>query len=151
VKKVLIGLVVLVVIGVGAFALAKDDNKKDSNTTNNTTKSQPSGSTSSTSKGESASTTPPPAQAAGVITYSNNGFSPQTLSVKSGDTVTIKNTSSNSLQFNSAVHPQHTDNPELNVGVVAAGESQTLKVTTKGTIGYHNHLNPGDTGTLTVQ
>ena len=88
---------------------------------------------------------------AATITYSDGGYSPSTITVKSGDTVALKNTSSQPVQFDSNPHPVHTDDPELNVGEVAPGQTTTFKVVTKGTHGYHNHLNPGQTGTIVVQ
>jgi plastocyanin len=89
--------------------------------------------------------------AAATITYSDSGFSPSKTTVKSGDTVAIKNTSSSDMQFDSDPHPVHTDDEELNAGTVAPGQTVTFTVTTKGTFGFHNHLNPGDTGTIVVQ
>jgi len=86
-----------------------------------------------------------------TITYSDSGFSPSTITVKSGDTITLKNTSSQSMQFDSDPHPIHTNDPELNVGAVGPGQSATVKAVTKGTHGYHNHLNPGQTGTIVVE
>jgi plastocyanin len=86
-----------------------------------------------------------------TITYSDSGFSPSKVTVKAGDTVAIKNTSSSDVQFDSDPHPVHTDDEELNVGVVAPGQTSTFTVTTKGTFGYHNHLNPSDTGTIVIQ
>lgn len=91
--------------------------------------------------------TPTPAV---TITFNGSSFSPSTATVKSGDTVAIKNNSSSSLQFNSNPHPSHTDNSELNVGNVPPGETMTFKLTSKGTWGYHNHLNSGQLGTIIV-
>lgn len=89
--------------------------------------------------------------AAATIIYSNSGFSPSKITVKSGDSVAIKNTSPGDMQFDSDPHPVHTDDEELNAGAVAPGQTVTFTVTTKGTFGYHNHLNPSDTGTIVVQ
>ncbi len=86
-----------------------------------------------------------------VITYTDNGFTPSSSTVSSGTTMTIKNESSNSLQFSSNDHPTHTNNPELNEPTIGPGDTQTLTVTKKGTQGYHNHLNPSHTGTIVVQ
>ena len=52
------------------------------------------------------------------------------------------------MQFDSDPHPVHTDDTELNVGHVEPGGSMTFTVNKTGTHGYHNHLNPGDTGTI---
>lgn len=146
-KQALIILAVLVLAGLGFVLTKKDDNK---NTTNPSTSTNASQQNPSPSPNSNESANPAPATAK-EITYSNDGFSPNTLTVKSGDSVTIKNTSSSSLQFQSDPHPQHTDDPELNVGLVEAGQSKTFTVTKKGSHGYHNHLNSGDTGTLVVE
>lgn len=133
-KKILIGVVAVLVIG-GVIVLASEKSGEDKS----------SKSTANTSSQTSAET-----NSATTITYTNDGFSPATITVKSGTTVTVKNASSQPLQFESDPHPQHTDNEELNVSNVAPGESQTFVANTTGTFGYHNHLNSSDTGTIVV-
>lgn len=86
-----------------------------------------------------------------LITYTDSGFSPAQVSVKVGDTVTFKNDSKANIQVNSAPHPAHTQFPELNIGSIAPGESKSVKVTTAGAKKYHNHLNPGQNGTIVVE
>jgi plastocyanin len=129
-KNGIIVVVLLVVIAGGIYWMT-------------TSKNTPSSSSTPTS---SESTTQ-----GNVITYSDSGFSPSTITVKSGDTITLKNTSSQSMQFDSDPHPIHTNDPELNVGEIGAGQTATVKAVTKGTHGYHNHLNPGQTGTIVVE
>lgn len=102
--------------------------------------------TSNTSSGQ------PNANQASTITYTDSGFSPATLTVASGSSVTFVNNASNlPLQVNSNPHPVHTDNPELNIGGIPKGQSKTITLNTKGNWGYHNHLNPSDQGRITVQ
>ena len=127
---VLIGMVILVVVAGGAFLLM---NKKPG--TNPTT----------------SSTANSNAPVAATITYSGNSFSPTTITVKSGDTVAIKNTANEELQLDSNPHPVHTDDTDLNVGSVATGQTKTFVVTKKGSFGYHNHLNTGATGKIIVE
>lgn len=129
-RSIIIGLVAVVIVGVGGYFIFARNNSAP---TNNST-------TSSTSQ-----------QAAATITYSGSGFSPSTTTVKSGDTVAIKNTSSSDMQLASNPHPVHTDDSDLNVGVVGAGQTKTFTVTKKGTFGFHNHLNPSDTATITIE
>ena len=109
----------------------------------------------STSPSSSASSSASPVSStsdASTITFSDSGFSPSTITVKSGSTVTVKNSSaSTSLDFDSDPHPVHTDNPELNIGSIAPGSSKSFTVTKTGSWGYHNHLNPSQRGTLVVQ
>lgn len=85
-----------------------------------------------------------------VITYSDDGFSPKNPMVKKDGTVTVRNTSSRSVQFSSDPHPAHTNEAELNLKDLAPGESASFTVTRVGTFGFHNHLNASETGELMV-
>jgi plastocyanin len=135
-KAFIIGLVAVIVIGGGGYLVL---HKPPSQTS--TMKSSQSPSSGSTENQNALST----------IAYDGKNFSPATLTVVSGTTVTIKNTSSEDLQFNSNPHPVHTDDPDLNVGVVSPGQSKTFTVTMKGTFGYHNHMNPSEQGMITIK
>ena len=86
-----------------------------------------------------------------TITYSDTGFSPSTLTVKSGDSVTVTNISSSELQMESDPHPAHTDNGDLNAGEIQSSQSKTFTVTKTGTFGYHNHLKPDAQGSITIK
>jgi len=135
-KSVIIGIIVIVVVAIGAGIYAALYNPSS---TNNTQSSTPAASNSTST------------QAAATITYSDSGFSPSITTVKSGDTVAITNTSSTSLQMDSGPHPEHTEDTDLNVGLVSAGQTKTFTVTKKGTFGIHNHFNASDQATVTVQ
>lgn len=91
------------------------------------------------------------ASAENTITYTDNGFEPDSLTVAAGDAVGIKNESSKSLQFSSDDHPTHTKNSELNRGVLTPGKKLTFEVIIIGTYGFHDHLNDENTGTLIVE
>ncbi len=91
------------------------------------------------------------AMAAGTITYADSGFSPASLTVKVGETITVKNTGTTPVSFNSDPHPQHTSFPELNLGRIGPGESKTVTLSSAKTYTYHNHLNPSQRGTIVVQ
>jgi plastocyanin len=91
------------------------------------------------------------AGAAATITYTNDGFSPKTVTVKSGDTVNVVNNSSTELEFSSNDHPTHLNDPELNMTTLEPGKSGSITPIKTGTMGYHNHLKASDTGTLTVE
>ena len=90
-----------------------------------------------------------------TITVTDNGFSPAESTVKSGGKVTWTNNSSKSVQVASDPHPTHTANPELtngqSVAELAPGASVTVTLTKTGTWGFHDHLNPGVRGKVTVQ
>jgi plastocyanin len=130
-KKLIIAIVLVVVVAGGAYWFMQRNN--NSSTTD--------------ARGSSTNT----AGQAEVITYSDSGFSPATLTAKSGDTITVRNTSSHDIQMDSNPHPIHTDDPDLNVGAVVASQSMNFMVTNKGTFGYHNHLNPAQKGTIVIQ
>jgi cytoskeletal protein RodZ len=55
----------------------------------------------------------PPAVKNATITYTSSGFSPTSVTLSSGGTLTIINSSTNSLDFASDPHPQHTINPQF--------------------------------------
>lgn len=139
-KTFIIGLVAVVVIGGGYLVLHK-------NNSNSGYGSSTSSSSSSAPAASSSSTKP----AAATITYDGSSFSPSSITVKSGDTVEVKNTSSTDVQVQSNPHPTHTDDQDLNVGLISAGQTKTFTVTQKGTFGYHNHLNPSQQGGITIQ
>ncbi len=141
-KKVIVSLVVLVIL-VGAIVLVVSKRHKDNTDTTTNTPA-----TSQTTPASSSTTTP---AAKNVITYDGSGFSPSQLTVKSGDTVTVKNSSSDAVQFQSDPHPTHTDDPDLNVGMIQAGQSATFTATKKGSFGYHNHLDPSQRGNITIE
>src|ERR1044072_69649 len=117
-KTIWVVVAVVVVIGgaIGAYAMTQKDAGAPSNP-----------STSDSDKKDSDK------KIAATITYSDSGYSPSTITVKSGDTIAIKNTSSSEMQFDSDPHPVHTDDEELNAGQVSPGQTITVTVTTTGT------------------
>lgn len=135
--KAIVAIIAVILIAGGGY-LATHKNK-----------TAPAASSQSSSQSSAAQNST--AAAAATITYDGNSFSPSSITVKSGDKVEIKNTSSTDVQFQSNPHPLHTDDTDLNVGLVSAGQSATFTVTKTGTFGYHNHLNPDQGGTITIQ
>jgi plastocyanin len=152
-KKAVVAIVVVLII-IGAIIGLKGSDNKNSSTTTTQPTTQNTTSTNQTaepSAQSSNSSSTDQTQSQNTITYSNDSFSPSTLTVKAGTTVTVKNASSQAIQFDSDPHPVHTDNTDLNVGVISAGQSKTFLTNRTGSFGYHNHLNPSETGTLVVQ
>jgi plastocyanin len=149
-KKALITVVIVAVVILGIIGLvwAQRDNAPAVNTSNNPI---PTPSQTAPSNNSGSTSTTPSEQVATTISYTNNGFTPAQVTVKSGDTILVKNDSGNPLSFNSDDHPTHTKQPELNVGSIEPGQSKTFVVTKQGTWGYHNHDNPTDTGKITVE
>ena len=95
-----------------------------------------------------------------VVTYTDAGYSPATLRIKKGDTVTFKNQSSQSMWTASAVHPTHRAYPTTGgclgstfdaCAGIQPGDSWSFKFDISGTWKYHDHLNPDNTGTIIVE
>jgi plastocyanin len=89
--------------------------------------------------------------ASATITFDGTSFSPDMVAVASGGTVKVVNNSTEEVEPASDPHPTHTDNPEINFEDIAAGQSKTVTVTTKGTWGYHNHHDKNQKGTIVVE
>lgn len=85
------------------------------------------------------------------ITLSDAGYTPATLTIKVGDTVTWTNDGSKPATVSSDPHPSHSIYPPLNLGTFKPGGTHSLKFDTAGTYGYHNHLNSSQTGTIIVK
>lgn len=102
-----------------------------------------------TSQPENASDSPL-FEGTATITFTNNGFSPSTLTVKKGTKVTVVNNSSNPVQFSSDNHPTHRANPEMNMMELSPGNNATFTANTLGTHGFHDHIDDSKTGTLIV-
>lgn len=114
--------------------------------------------TSSTVVTEPTST--PSAVATVTVTYTDSGFSPSTVTIPKGGTVIFKNAASDAVRVASNPHPLHTGYPTTGGCVgstfdscsnIAPGSSWQFTFTFVGSWGYHNHLNPGEHGTVVVQ
>lgn len=146
-NKVLAIAAAVLILGGGVWFALKD---KPSDTTQKTT--EPSTQTSNPNPAPpQPQTSQDEAPAANTISYNGSSFSPASLTVKAGDKVTIKNDSSKDLDFASDPHPVHSENNELNAGIVEPGKSVTITLNNKGNFGYHNHLNSSQTGSITVE
>lgn len=145
-KKVILSIIgVLVIVGGAAFAVMmmnSDDMAAPATETSSQASDLPLNKETTDNESE--------AKTATVITFTNDGFSPATLTVKKGTVVTVKNDSSTQVQFSSDDHPTHTINQGMNLRVLAAGESATFTADEVGTFGYHDHIDASKTGTLTV-
>jgi plastocyanin len=149
-KKVLIGVIAvagIVLLGAWAYIMAQP-NANNGNTTTTT----PSTSQESTPSSDTSTPTEVPAAttAAATITYTDEGFTPNKVTIKKGEVITVTNSSTRNLQFSSADHPTHRLDPELNMNVLKPGESGNITVSTVGTHGYHDHLDASMTGSIEV-
>ena len=131
--KITVAVIVIIVLAAGLLIMGNKNKSNDGSKTS---------SSSSSSSND--------ADVAATITYGSDGFSVSASSVKAGSKVKVVNNTDSELSFDSNPHPVHTDNSELNIGDIDAGASKTFVVNTKGSWGFHNHYNPSDTGSITV-
>jgi hypothetical protein len=148
-STVIIAVLALIVIAAGIYALSGGG-------ASNTPSPSPSpvSETSPTASPETSTTPSPNASetSGGTTTdVTSAGFSTQPITVKSGQSLTFVNKSTTLIQVDSDPHPQHTDNPELNVGQIAPGSSKSVTPTRKGTFEIHDHLNSAHRGTVIVE
>lgn len=96
------------------------------------------------------------------VTYTDAGFSPETITIKLGDTVTFVNEGDGRMWVGADEHPTHTeyagtsrsehcpDSSGTAFDQCEAGESFTFTFTKAGTWGYHNHSLASHAGTVIV-
>ena len=99
-----------------------------------------------------AATNPTTIQNTNTVNYSDSGFSPASLTVKVGDSVTWTNNSGKMMWVASNPHPTHSDYPGFDeLTGVSSGASYSFTFTKTGNWSYHNHLKARDLGVITVQ
>ncbi len=96
----------------------------------------------SCSKSTNSSTTNVPAAAA-TVTIANMAFTPSTVTVKVGETVTWTN-------HDGFSHTVTGDAGGPNSGTIAAGQSYSFTFATTGTFAYHCAIHPSMVGTVIV-
>lgn len=97
------------------------------------------------------------------VSYTDNGFSPASISIKTGDTITFLNKSSEVMWVGSNEHPTHAIYAGTNLrehcpdtasaAFDQCGRSDTYSFIFKkvGSWEYHNHANPRMTGMVAVE
>ena len=106
---------------------------------------------SSSSESASAASSGAQMMEKNVVSITAGGFSPQTITIKVGESVTWTNNDSENHTVNSDPHPTHTLNPFLNLGLIKTAEQKSVTISKTGTFTYHDHLNPSLTGSITVE
>lgn len=101
-----------------------------------------------------------------TITYTDNGFSPNPLTVSVGDTVKFVNDSSHDMWVASAQHPTHTAYSDTTLNEhcpdadntafdqceeLSNGESWEFTFDKEGEWAYHNHMRSSDFGKVVVE
>ncbi len=97
-----------------------------------------------------------------TVVYTAEGFSPNTIELPKGATVTFVNESGSDMWIASAIHPTHSLYPQKSEGdclgssfdacaPIAQGSSWSFAFTEVGSWKYHNHLKANHTGTVIVK
>ena len=144
-NKKVIALLVVLVVGVAAVAVWYGTQQNNTPTLTSGTTQQ------STTAEEAGTTAEETTDKQTVIVFTDNGFENQEYTTKAGQAVEVKNNSSMQLQFSSDDHPTHTEQNELNLAVLAPGESASFTPTQAGEWGFHDHINAQFTGLLRVE
>lgn len=133
-SKILLIIIVLIV-AFGAFTFLADKNKNIPSSTQPTI--MPSGAETNN-------------QDANVI-LGDSGFVPKDITVKAGIKVVWINKSGKTATVNSDNHPTHLLYPFLNLGEFANSSVVQTVFDKPGRYSYHNHLNPNEKGSVTVE
>ena len=101
-----------------------------------------------------------------IITYTDSGFSPSSLTIGVDETITFKNNSSRIFWPATAVHPTHRVYPGSDIKKCGSGDEAGIfdacgglnpggewqfRFGETGSWGYHNHLRPSNTGRVIVE
>jgi plastocyanin len=79
----------------------------------------------------------------GAVSVTEEGFSPATIQIKKGESVTWTNVSGGVHQIASDPHPVHDNLPGLfSEEALQPDDSFTYQFEDSGTFTYHDHLNP---------
>jgi len=86
-----------------------------------------------------------------TITRTDEGYTPNEVTIKKGDIILWKNESSNFHWPASDIHPTHGIYPEFDpLRAVAPGEDWKFKYDKVGTWQFHDHLRANKIGKITV-
>lgn len=87
-----------------------------------------------------------------IVIYDANGFSPNTITIKKGDTVIFQNKTGKPASVASGAHPTHLLYPEFDQYKTDQRGKDEFRFTFEkvGTWKYHDHLNANMTGTVIV-
>jgi len=97
------------------------------------------------------------------VTYNGTSYSPRSVTIAKGGTVTWTNSSSQSMWIAADLHPSHTeysgtsrsahcpDTSGTAFDQCSGGQSFTFKFDRTGTWDYHDHLNASSGGSVVVQ
>ncbi len=179
-KKIIIGGIVVLVLVIGGWFLLSKNTQAPVTQNNQQTNQAPPENTGTLPTSISPTSTNPSTQNTADasikvevatsktydVTYKESGYSPSTLTIKAGDTVTFKNQGPGGMWTASGMHPSHTvysgttlqqhcpdsaNNSFDECQSVGTGQSWSFTFTKTGTWGYHNHVNASQFGKIIVE
>jgi len=147
-KNLVIGIIVVVLLALGWFLFG---NKKQVTPPPTTETTVINNQTQAQTATETNPATTAPATVV-TVTYDGKTFSPATVTVKQGESVTFVNSSTGGMSVASNPHPIHTIYPEFDQYKTSAKGQKTFTFVFQkaGSWGFHNHLNPIAGGTIVV-
>ncbi|HVX91437.1 MAG TPA: plastocyanin/azurin family copper-binding protein [Candidatus Paceibacterota bacterium] len=163
--KTIVAIIVVLILAAGAYALFHTQTPAPTTSTATTTEVM--ATTTDTSNDVSASASADASVSVGTpvtITYDGTSFSPASVTIKQGQSVTFVNKSSSPMWVASDPHPIHngydgtTRDEHCAPGYTgpapfdecSTATSYTFTFTKVGRWGYHNHANHAAAGTITV-
>ena len=159
-SSIIVGGIVVVIILLGGWLLIKSNPSTETLTPTPLATDQAFASpdvtadmtSTSPSPSVSPSVSPTPQAKGATVTITDAGFSPSTITVKPGTTVTFVNDGQGPHWPASNPHPTHTDLPGFDAKhALATGETYSFVFQKIGQWGYHDHLNPSTMGVVIVQ
>lgn len=87
-----------------------------------------------------------------IIEYKDGVFTPKTLTVSPGTTVTFKNVGTKAVWPASGHHPSHTLCPGFDSKkAIAAGEIYSFTFSEAKVCPFHNHMSATESGVITIK
>lgn len=154
-------VIIVVVLGAGLGAYFLFQNPAQAPTYQNPTNNPENAAPAVNAPQQPASTAIPSVKPSTItVTYTDQGFSPTSVSIQKGDTVKFINQSSEPLRVGSDPHPIHNGYPTTggctnstfdSCKGIQPGDSWSFTFDLVGTWGYHNHLDAREKGTVIVK
>ena len=141
-NKNLLVIIIVIIILIGGYLFLSSRSASSPTTTTKTVQENSQTTTETTDKTNDGA----------LVNYGVDGFSPKTITIKKGTTVTWTNDGSRLMWVASSPHPEHTDYSGFDqLKGVDEGEKYAFTFEKVGQWNYHNHLSPKHFGSVTVE